>query len=194
MKFFYKKLVLEVPETVYYPEEDSILMAKTLENMKLGGKCLEIGCGSGLLSIIMARQGDVTAADISPAAVECTKSNAALNKVNLHVLESDLFANVSGKFDVIVFNPPYLPEGVDSKHLGKGRGQLIGRTGREAIEKFISHAGKRLNKGGKILLLISSLTGEKEVLDLFQRNGFKAKIVSREKIPWEELMVMEANL
>ena len=61
------------------------------------------------------------------------------------------------------------------------------------MERFIVQTGKHLNEGGKILLLISSLTGEKEVLDIFAKNGFKAKIIKRKRIFFEGLMVVEAQ-
>ena len=187
MKFYHGDIILDVPETVYYPREDSLLLAKALENESLKKKVLEIGCGSGFLSIVMAKKGaEVTAVDGSKDAVEATRLNAKKNDVSLTCFGSDLFSSVTSKFDLIVFNPPYLPdESNDATYSG-------GKTGRKVIEKFIKQVKEYLNKNGRVLLLISSLTGEKEVLSLFHACGFKTKIVTREKIPWEELMVIEA--
>ncbi len=196
MKFFHGELILEVPESVYYPREDSLMLAKVLEKENLANKrVLEIGCGSGFLAIIMAKgNAKVTAMDISKDAVKATGQNANKNGVELTCLKSNLFFSVTGKFDLIVFNPPYLPGGDDVKYLKKERGHIFSSgSGRELIEKFISQAKAYLNSKGKILLLISSLTGEKEVLSLLHTNSFRTRIVAREKIPWEELIIIEAK-
>ena len=188
MKFYHGDIILDVPETVYYPREDSLLLAKALENESLKKKVLEIGCGSGFLSIVMAKKGaEVTAVDGSKDAVEATRLNAKKNDVSLTCFGSGLFSSVTSKFDLIVFNPPYLPdESNDATYSG-------GKTGRKVIEKFIENTKDFLERDGKILLLISSLTGENEVIPLFHTYSFKTKVIAREKIPWEELMVIEAK-
>ncbi|MDC0243147.1 methyltransferase, partial [Marine Group III euryarchaeote] len=96
-------------EGVYEPAEDSWMMCNYLpENLD---SVLEIGCGSGIISIHLAKKGNnVTSIDINPKAVKATKLNAEKNQVHLEVLESNMFQKVKGrKFDSIVCNPPYLP-------------------------------------------------------------------------------------
>lgn len=186
MKFYYKEIVLEIPDSVYYPREDSLLLAKILEKEPLKGRYLDMGCGSGFLAILMAKSADVTAVDINKEAIKATKENAEKNNVKIKAFVSDLFSFVDESFDLIVFNPPYLPTKDESEQWSGGK------SGREVIEKFVHQAGNHLEKNGKILLLISSLTGEKVVLDLFSNNGFSASIIARKKVPWEELMVIEA--
>ena len=189
MKFFRETLELDVPEGVYYPEDDSLLMADVLKNMELKGeKCLEMGCGSGLLSITMAKKGAiVTACDANEEAIETTKKNAEKNKAKITSIQSNLFDKISGKFDIIVFNPPYLP--VDDKYSDKSFDG--GKTGRAVIERFLENAGNHLEKNGRILLLFSSLTGEREVLDFAEKCGFKPSVLKRQKIYWEELTVVD---
>src|SRR3989338_1117492 len=111
MKFYYGRVELDVPERVYYPREDSELLAKVIDSLDLKGKAvLETGCGSGFLSILMAKKcADVTAVDINTEAVEITGKNAAANGAKINTFISDLFSAVGGTFDIIVFNPPYLP-------------------------------------------------------------------------------------
>ncbi len=190
MKFYYSDITLEVPEGVYYPREDSELMAKTIEKIDLTGKkLLEIGCGSGFLSILTAKKGaDVTAVDTNPDAVEITRNNAETNNVRMDVIHSDLFKKVPDKFDIIIFNPPYLPveEGEDDITYAGGK------TGRDVIEKFIDKISGHLKPDGTVLLLISSLTGEKETIQLFAKQRMKTEIIARAKIPWEELIVIKA--
>ena len=191
MHFYYGEMIFEIPKNIYYPAEDSLLMAKVVESEKLEGiKVLEIGCGCGFLSVIMAKHGAlVTAIDINPEAIRATKLNAEVNGVNLNAFESDLFSAITGRFDLIVFNPPYLPveEGeTDPTYAG-------GATGREVIEKFVADVKNHLKPKGSILMVISSLTGEKEVIELFEKHDMHTTILAREKIPWEELIVIEAT-
>ena len=176
---------------MYEPREDSELMAKEIEKLNLKGKkALEIGCGSGLLSIIMAKKDAiVTSVDIDEKAAGASRKNAENNGVSLDCTVSDLFENVTGKFDLIVFNPPYLPTDDDeSDNTYSG-----GLSGRETIERFMKDVKRHLNPGGYVLLLISSLTGEKEVMNLMKSKGMTAEIIAREKVPLEELVVIEAQ-
>jgi release factor glutamine methyltransferase len=75
-------------------------------------KFLEVGCGSGLISVWAAKQGaSVTAIDISLNAVSCARQNAINNQVVITVLESDLFTeiNKNENWDLLAVNPPYYP-------------------------------------------------------------------------------------
>jgi release factor glutamine methyltransferase len=209
MKYFYKNLSLEIPETVYYPREDSELLALVLEQQNLHGKkALDMGCGSGLLSIVMAGKGaDVTAADINEEAVKAAEKNAIANRVKIQAVKSDIFSAIRGKFDIIAFNAPYLPEDIDLDVVAKIRNEDPsglrdtniarqwngGPTGREVIEKFAENANKFLKYQGKIILGISSITNEAKTLQLFESLGFHAKAVLRGKIPWEELIAIEIH-
>ncbi|MEM7819335.1 MAG: methyltransferase [Candidatus Aenigmatarchaeota archaeon] len=190
MKYFYKDITLEVPENVYYPLEDSELLSDIIEKINVKNKkVLDMGCGSGFLAILLAKKGAiVSAVDINQDAVNVTKKNAKMNDVKIDVMQSDLFEKIKENFDLIIFNPPYLPiEEDDITYSG-------GKSGRKTIKKFIINAKKFLNKNGKIILLISSLTNENEVIKLFEKNKMKVKILKRKKIPWEELIVIEACL
>jgi release factor glutamine methyltransferase len=191
MRFYYRDIAIDVPGKIYVPAEDTKLIAHVLEEEEIKGKkVLEMGCGSGLLSIITAKKGAiVTSTDLDTEAIKTASANAAANKARIRFVESDLFQNVSGKYDMIVFNPPYLPDEECEK---KDITYWGGKTGREVVERFIKAAKPFIRTGGEILLLISSLTGEKEVLALFHENGFKAEIVRKQKIPWEELIVIRA--
>ena len=111
---------LDLPNTVYHPREDTDLMAKAIMNLGpgKGRKCLEIGCGSGVLSVLASRQGwKVTACDINPFAVACTKGVAEENFSDIVVNEGGPSPKVDGdvsqwtngnKFDLVFWNLPYL--------------------------------------------------------------------------------------
>ncbi|MBI2578777.1 MAG: methyltransferase [Candidatus Aenigmarchaeota archaeon] len=190
--FFYDDISLEIPEDVYEPREDSLLAAKHLEMKTLSGKkCLDMGCGSGLLAVLMAKKGGaVTAADINGEAVEITRKNAESNEVKLKAVVSDVFSAIDDKYDFIAFNPPYLPDGAGIKGKEQWSG---GAGGRDMIGKFLSGLKNHLNENGKVMMVFSSLTGEKEVRELSESNGFSFRVIDREKVPWEELILAEIN-
>jgi release factor glutamine methyltransferase len=196
--FYYKMrdggiISLEVSESVYEPREDSLLIAKALEDLLEDEKIksvLEIGCGPGLLAIIAAKRGcNVLAADVNPAAVECTERNAGLNNVEIKVAQSDLFQCINGEFDLIVFNPPYLPEEqIEDSRTWAGGKNL------EIISRFIKAAGAHLELNGEVLVVISSLSNPENILKEFSDCGFDAKIEAEQKIPWEKLLVICAKI
>ncbi|MBU3957796.1 MAG: methyltransferase, partial [Nanoarchaeota archaeon] len=150
---------------------------------------MEVGCGSGLLSIIAAKSGcDVLAADINPAAVACAKRNAGLNNADIKAVQSDLFRQVRGKFDLIVFNPPYLPEEQTESSRAWAGGKNL-----EIISRFIMQAKRFLSRSGEMLIVVSSLSKPEKILRKFSDNGFSAKIIAERKIPWEKLFAICAK-
>ena len=185
MKYYYKlpdkEIILDIPGSVYYPEEDSEIFADFLVKNRsefLNKKVLEIGSGSGLLSIICAKFGaNVLAVDINPEAVEATKENAKANKISLESMQSDIFSKINGKFDIIIFNTPYLP---DEDEITKKSYSPNYNKG-DVIKRFLDQYKSYLTKSGKAFILVSSITGEK----------IKGKVIEKEKISWEELRIIE---
>ena len=111
--------------------------------------------------------------------------------------ESMLFETISSAgirstFDLILFNPPYLPT-LPEDRIDDWLEYALdgGTTGREVIERFAEEAGRVLAPDGRILLLISSLTGLPEVRDIFYRQGFISEIVVKEKVEDENLYVLK---
>jgi release factor glutamine methyltransferase len=175
------------PAQVYQPEADTyLLLDAAKKEVNPGDRILEIGTGSGLISRELAKVSDVVATDINPHAALCAQC------AGVNVVRSDLFAGIRGTFDLILFNPPYLPtqpeERIDDwlEYALDG-----GETGRAVIERFAAEVGRVLTPHGRILLLISSLTGLSEVVDLFSRQGFKSDIVLKQKIEDEYLYVLK---
>jgi release factor glutamine methyltransferase len=141
-----------------------------------GERILEVGCGSGILSIHCALAGGkVTAVDINPRAVECTLKNASRNAARLEARRSDLLSDVKGDFDLILFNPPYLP--VKEKD-DLGRAWSGGTGGMEVVERFLEQAPLQLAPGGRILLLVSSRMDQyllRRVVDPFDRQDLSTR-------------------
>jgi release factor glutamine methyltransferase len=179
---------------VYPPSEDTYLLAEVLMKQSLQGKrVLEVGCGSGFLAALAAAKGaEVTAVDVDENAVQAAKALLKKEGKSAEIFQSDLFESVKGKFDLIIFNPPYLPDS-DGEAAFASPQWSGGPSGRVVIERFVSEAGKFLNTGGKVLLLISSLTEESEVISFFHSRKFEARVIARKKLDWEELIVIEAS-
>ncbi len=108
----YKDTKLDIPPQVFHPGFffSTQLLLEYINRLPLLGKnFLELGCGSGLISIVAAKKGaKVTATDISTIAVESLKKNSRQNKVGIEIIKSDLFQNIpKQEFDIIAINPPY---------------------------------------------------------------------------------------
>jgi len=169
---------------MYKPREDSLLLERYLHLAK--GKVLEIGTGSGFLANSAAKNPDVEsvlAADVDEEAIEYCETYYQNKKLSFIV--SNLFENVSGKFDTIIFNPPYLPrdKGMEDKVL------YGGKKGHEVLGKFLSQAKEHLNKDGIILIVFSSLTDKKKVDEMIKEHGFSFKELERKHIFFEDLYV-----
>ena len=180
---------------VYPPAEDSWLLQEAIlkENLK-GKKCLDVGTGSGIQSKAMVGAGAeiVTAVDINPDAIKKAKENTQfLGQITF--FEGDLFKyikeNENEKFDLVAFNPPYVPsDGIKWKDTDGGE------KGREIIDIFIKEVPKILAKKGVLLLLVSSHNDEKEVLGLLNKKGFVSKIILEKKLFFEKLYVIRSEL
>lgn len=154
---------IDVGPEVYNPSDDSYLLLKVVD-VSPEERFLEIGAGTGLLSIHAAKVGArVTAGDVNPHAVECTKRNAAKNSVRIDTVRSDLFEKVQGNYDVIVFNPPYLP-GATTSTSWIERAWSGGDEGSETAVQFLNDAWKHLSPGGRIFMILSSVGGLMSVL------------------------------
>jgi len=177
-----------MPE-IYKPAEDSYFLIEVLQDkLKLKNhelknlKFLEMGCGSGIILQFLKSIGvkNLFGIDINPDAVKQCKT------LGFKCIVSDLFNEIqkNEKFDVIIFNPPYLPENPkepeDSKLATTG-----GKKGSEIINEFLKQAKKHLKKHGKIFLLFSSFTKG------IKWQGFKKKILAKKKLFFEELYVVE---
>ena len=189
------KFEIETDDLVYIPSDDTFLLAENLE-IKEGQSVLEIGTGSGLVSMYASLlTDDVTATDINYNALELAEKNFKLNNINTIKLEfGDLFEPVKDKkFDVILFNTPYLPTDSDDiinddlNYAFDG-----GLDGRKVIDRFIKEAPNHLNDKGIIQMIQSSLSDNDRTLDMFDRNGFVAEIAESEKFFFEEIVLINA--
>lgn len=175
--------------SIYSPAEDSYLMQKVLQKQipKLlqknsNIKILEIGSGSGIQLKTLFNSGvkkqNIYSNDINSNAVELCK------KLSFNCISSDLFNKIPENlnFDLIIFNPPYLP--YDKKEPKNSQLSTTGgKNGSEIINKFLKSAKNYLNKNGEIFLLTSSLTKN------INWKNYKKEILEKQKLFFEEIYV-----
>jgi release factor glutamine methyltransferase len=174
---------------VYPVEEDTLLLLRAAQaESRPGDRVLEIGCGSGHISTELSRTAEVLATDINPHAVQ------AARELGAEVVRTDLFAGICGPFDLVIFNPPYLPTTPDERINDWLEYALDGGPdGRAVIARFIGGVGQVLAPGGRFLLLVSSLTGMCEVRGMIEEAGFRAEEVAGTRIEGEDLVVVRGE-
>lgn len=181
---------------IYEPAEDSYLLERFVKE-KAFGRVLEIGTGSGILAIVAAKSinvRNVLAVDINPKAVEFVSFEAKKNNLQrFKVIESDLFSNVEGQFETIIFNPPYLPQDyLESVGCGKVAVKDLalygGKKGYEIIIDFLNQVSQYLAPKGKILLLFSSLSGKEKIEETISKNMLGFELLAESKQPMMETL------
>lgn len=177
--------IAEDPE-VYPPSDDSILLIESLDVVPRE-KVLEVGCGSGVVSIHCAKNGCyVTAVDVNPRAVELTRRNAEANGTDIRVLESDVYRNVDGVFDTIVFNLPYLP--VDEEGL-LAKAWSGGPDGLGPLPRLLEGAPDHLVPDGRVVVVVSSLTEPRALEEALE--GYEVRTIGEQRLFFERLSVLE---
>ncbi|MDD1771358.1 MAG: methyltransferase [Methanomassiliicoccales archaeon] len=184
-----RSIRLDLDVGVYAPAEDTFLMLSALEIRK-GERALEMGCGSGHIALHMAKAGaSVTAVDVDPLAAENTRKNAELNRLEIVVLISDLFQNVPGTYDLLVFNPPYL------RGIVEGQEDLCWAGGEDGVTitaRFLQEAKGHLATGGRAIIIVSS-DCEGEAMER-ALSGWKIRKLASQNLFFERLDVLELTL
>lgn len=172
---------------VYPVEEDTLLLLETaLAEVRAGDRVLEVGTGSGhIAASLLGRVAGVVAIDINPHAATTARSRG------LEVIRTDLVAGVRGLFDLVLFNPPYLPT-APAERLDDWLEYALdgGPDGRNTIVRFLEELDGVLAPDGRALLLVSSLTGVDEVRALADGEGFAASVSGEATTEGERLLVL----
>ena len=177
---------------VYGPEDDSYLLLEALTQEMLSGRGLEIGVGTGVIALNICHHfEEFEGVDINPRAVELARTNAHLNNLtNILFFESDLFSEVSGNFDCIIFNPPYVPADEDITDID-ALSYHGGDDGRQVLDHFLSEVSDHLNPNGKVYVLHSSLSDIEKTCSMLDSLEFAWDIIARKRLFFEELVVFK---
>lgn len=183
----YRDVKLSLCSKVYSPSDDSFLLADNIQ-IKNAERVLDMGTGCGIQGIIASKMGGtVTSSDISKEALKCAKRNAGLNGAHINFVESDLFENITGKFDLIMFNPPYLP----SEPLDYDDELKIswdgGDTGMKTTDRFVERFKDHLSENGRVLLIQSSLSMHDT--SIFERCHMSWKLIGEKSLFFERLYI-----
>lgn len=176
--------------SVYSPREDTYVLLEALNREPLSGRGLEIGVGTGIIALNICNYFDeFIGVDINPKAVDLAVHNAEINHIkNVCFFYSDLFSHISGNFDVIIFNPPYVPadEKITSVEDLSYHG---GKDGRRTLDQFLSEVPQYVTGDGTVYLLQSSLSGIEKTCSML--NMFSFTVIARKKLFFEELYVFK---
>ncbi|MCX8194511.1 MAG: methyltransferase [Candidatus Micrarchaeota archaeon] len=197
MALHFGALQIELLPTVYEPAEDSFLLATYASS--LSGKILDMGTGSGIAALSAAQaspKNEVVGVDINKKAVECARKNAVLNKIkNVRFFLSDLFSNISGRFDAILFNPPYLPTKLSErlKIAEENAAYDGGRSGLEVFYRFADQAGNFIVPGGRVAVIATSLNdGIRKAALVLEKKIGRASVLAQESFFFERIALLEA--
>lgn len=177
-------LHIDQPVGVSPVGDDTRLLAHTAKTLKKK-RSLDIGTGTGYIPIFLAKHNlTCDGTDINEFAIQCAQKNAQKNKVTCEFFLSDLFKNVTRKYDLIIFNPPFgntsnafmtkileivkslIPK--DSDFFIRTSYLLIKNQRRSLIKLFLKQVKQNLKKNGSVLLLLY----ESE-LDLIRKKPYK---------------------
>ena len=170
-KAYFRDLELAVDERVLIPrpETEELVDLVLKENSKADLRVLDIGTGSGAIAISLksARPDwQVTASDISQGALQLAEENSKLNQVSLDFVESDVFSQITGTFDVIISNPPYIAYG-DKDEVGMNvlasephLALFADEDGFAIYRQIIEGAGEHLSENGKLYFEIGYKQGD----------------------------------
>ncbi len=179
--------------SVYELSEDTCLLLDAVESLsgKLFRRALEIGSGSGVISVALSKiSREVVSIDISEQAVrETWRRLKASSYINIcHTILGDKLSMFREDylFDLIICNPPYLPrEGLEDETI---------EGGLDFVKQVINESKSRIMGGGILLLIVSTLTGDlHEILSYLRGEGFNPYIKLSKNIFFEEIIVIQAG-
>ncbi len=185
-------LSITIFDDVYSPAEDTWLLMKSIgKDDYVGKSVLDMGCGTGIIGLSLAAEAEhVDLADVSPSAVKNTALNIETNGIrNARVIESDLFNRIKGRYDLILFNPPYLPTDAETSVPGVINMAFDGgRDGADTIVRFLKRLSNHLKPSGKAYLVLSSLTNIRRIDKTLAETGFVKETVNTEDFFFERLI------
>jgi release factor glutamine methyltransferase len=185
-----KGFTLTIKPSVFHPKYffSSLYLFDFVSKLNLDKKqFLEIGCGSGIISLLAYRkEALVTACDLNPLAVDCAKINFEKNfkspTDDFQVIESDVFDRIpEKKYDVIVINPPYFFKEVTSQN------ELAWNCGKngEYFSKLFSQLNDFSNSSTEIYMILADNCDIEKIKNIATQHNYTLKLIEQKKIKWE---------
>ena len=188
---------------VFYPTSTTVLLLRVARGA-LGRTCqsvLDLGCGSGVVAIVLARQASpsaaVCASDLSPAAVRLTGANAERNNVRVDCRCGSLFDPWKGqRFDLIVDDVAGVAEPLDrlSGWYPPGVPSEAGRDGARWILEILDRAPDYLTPDGRFVFPVLTLSREDRILDRARARFAVIKQVEEQWYPFSETLAAHLSL
>lgn len=178
----HKDIQLAIAPEVFHPGFffSTKLLLQYISKLNLYKKnFLELGCGSGLISIASSKKGAiVTATDINPVAIDFLKKNSCQNKVELKIIQSDLFKNIPAQqFDIIAINPPYYKK---QPLTAQDYAWSCGENG-EYFSSLFSSIGNYIHVDTEILMVLFDGCDMEMISGFAAKNGFVLNCVYSKK-------------
>ncbi len=196
-------LAIKESDSVYAPAEDTYLALEVLQTAISSVRyadVLDMGTGTGILGLHASLSSNVRKvlfADINPAAVELAsenaKANSAMLKADMSFIVSDLFKSVNGKFDIIIFNAPYLPHSASDGDM-LSRAWDGGDKGIELTLRFLKEAKYCLKDRGKIIMVESSHGDLARLHAAIEHEGYHVSNETARRYFFEEIIAIEITI
>lgn len=177
----YLKRKFVIPKEVPPPAWMSKLLGKSiLEEVRNDERVLDMGTGCGVNAILAASKSkNILAVDVNPYSVETGFRNAKRNGVlsSIEFRESDLFQKVSGRFDLIIFDPPFRwfkPRDIKER--------AVADEGFQTMTRFFEEVEDYLAKDGRILVMYGDSGDLNYLLYLFEKNNFNSQLLKKRGI------------
>lgn len=188
----YKGITVTVMPGVFHPGLflSTHFLIDYLQKINLTSKkLLELGCGTGLISIFSAKSGAVvTASDSSTIALNNAKDNAESNKVPIEFIQSDLFDSIpETTYDYIVINPPYYPRSPDND---AERAWYCGENF-EYFVKLFSQVGHYINDKALIIMVLSEDCNLERIESIANGKGFTFNMIRQKRISMEKNFIFQ---
>ena len=181
-KYCYDGICLKIHPNVFPPQltlSTKIFLDFIKEIDLIEKSFLELGCGSGILSLFATKKGaTVTATDINRTALDFLKKNALNNKMQLSIIESDLFENIQNQpFDYIFINPPYYPK--NPKNI-KEKAWFCGENF-EYFKQLFLQLPKYLNSKNQTFMILSEDCEIEKIKSIANKSGINFTLVHQER-------------
>lgn len=176
---------------VYEPAEDTLLLIDVIDLLEPCEVALEVGSGSGIVSVKISEKASYTiSTDIDLEACRATLKRLrranAYNKADVVCCDLLTAFRHGNLFNLIAFNPPYLPdEGLEDRSIFGGEGGI------EISLRLIEQAYSRLHPNGRLIILLSSLSDVERLLKASIKLGFVYRVVKAKELFFEKLIVFE---